>query len=297
VVTLNTDAYIDDDAIVNARNDVIVTAKAKDSIVSVVAGAGGGTVGVAGTVGVTVLNTHTYANTGTDVTIAADNNVLVAARDDSKLILITGQAGRRLVASGRWRATATKDAQAYIGAGSIVDAKTLGAGISGIFTGDYQGSGFQTLGSFHGLAVQAASSEYVVGLAASVGGGFVGVAGGVGVTLVGPLPLPSSPKTRTSTAAAMHRSHERRGGRCGNDDHRCRRHRRRRWEWRGRRWGSGKPAAYLAGSVVRGGGRGRQRLVAEERANLCPEHRRRLRRRRGVGLGVDRGDAGDHDLQ
>src|SRR4029077_1915820 len=46
LVTLNTDAYIDDAAQVNARNDITVGSKAKDTIISIVAGASGGEVGV-----------------------------------------------------------------------------------------------------------------------------------------------------------------------------------------------------------------------------------------------------------
>ncbi len=60
VVNLNADAYIDDQATVNALNNVVVSATTNDTIVSVAVGAGGGTVGIAGTVSVTVLNTHTY---------------------------------------------------------------------------------------------------------------------------------------------------------------------------------------------------------------------------------------------
>ena len=48
VVNLTTEARIDGNAQVNARNNIVVTADAKDAIVSVAAGAGGGTVGVAG---------------------------------------------------------------------------------------------------------------------------------------------------------------------------------------------------------------------------------------------------------
>ena len=46
-------------------------------IIAVVAGAAGGEVIVAGTVGVTIPLVHTFASTGTNVTIVAGNNVLV----------------------------------------------------------------------------------------------------------------------------------------------------------------------------------------------------------------------------
>jgi len=102
VVTLNTDAYIDDGAWVNAAKDVSVTAKATNSIIAIVAGAAGGQVGVAGTIGVTILKTHTFAcvgqwtddgkgcnNASSGVTIVAGNNVLISASDGTKLLLIT----------------------------------------------------------------------------------------------------------------------------------------------------------------------------------------------------------------
>ena len=62
VINLTTDASIADGAFVDAVDDVKVLAGAKDSIVSVVVEAGGGTVGVAGSVGVTILNVTTKAS-------------------------------------------------------------------------------------------------------------------------------------------------------------------------------------------------------------------------------------------
>ena len=134
----------------------------------------------------TILNVHTFATTGTNVTIVAGNNVLVSARDDSKLVLITASLAGGYVGIGVAVGVAlvTKDTEAFIGAGSNVDAKALGAAIGGVYDGNFTGSGDFETASYDGLAVQSASSEDVFGLAASVGAGFVGVAGGVGVTLL-----------------------------------------------------------------------------------------------------------------
>ena len=187
LVTLNTDAYIDNSATVNAANgNVAVVATGQDAVVAVVAGVAAGTVGVAGTVAVTILNVHTFASTGTDVTILAGNNVLVSAADDTKLTLITASLAGGYVGVGVAVGVAllTKDTEAFIGAGSNVDAQANGAAINGIFNGNFTGSGGFATSSFHGLAVQSASSEDIFGLAASAGVGFVGVAGGVGVTLL-----------------------------------------------------------------------------------------------------------------
>ena len=79
-----------------------------------------------------------------------------------------------------------KDTQAYVGSFNTINAKAQGAGLSGVYDGTIGASDFGVLpvNSFHGLAVQATSSEDVFGLAPAIGGGFVGVAGGVGVTLI-----------------------------------------------------------------------------------------------------------------
>ena len=211
LVNLNTDAYIDDAAHVNAAKDVEVNATGKDTIVSVVAGASGGQVGVAGTFTVTILNTHTHACLGswTDeqdnrgcnaatvgVTIVAGNNVLIAARDDTRIMQITASVAGGYVGVGVAVGVAqmTKDTQAYVGTGSHIDAKAQNAasGLRGVYNGTFTASSFGTGACglvsdpdcFHGLAVQAGSSENVFGLSASAGGGFVGVAGGVGVTIL-----------------------------------------------------------------------------------------------------------------
>src|SRR4029077_11884512 len=206
IVTLNTDAYINDRAWGNAAKDVYVTATATDSIIAVVAGAAGGEVGVAGTAGVTLLKTHTFAcigqwtgdgkgcnNASSGVTIVAGNNVLISASDRTKLLLITASLAGGYVGVGVAVGVAKvdKDTQAFIGQGSSVDALAQGAtSVVGVHDGRITKSGFGTYddalppSEFRGLAVQASSFEDIFGLSASAGGGFVGVAGGVGVTLI-----------------------------------------------------------------------------------------------------------------
>jgi hypothetical protein len=189
VVNLTTEARIDGSSWVNARNNVSVTADAKDAIVSVAAGAGGGTVGVAGVVSVTVLTTTTKAFTGVGVHISADNNVVVGAHDDTRLLLLTIAAAFGYVGVGAAVGVAVlnKDTEAYVGASNTIDARAQGAGLNGVFDGTIGDDDFGVLpvNSFHGLAVQASSREDVFGFAPAIGGGFVGVAGGVGVTLIG----------------------------------------------------------------------------------------------------------------
>src|SRR5262249_36262076 len=154
------DAFIDNSANVNANNDVLVTAEGKDTIVSVAVAVGGGVVGVAGAVSVIVLNTHTFADTGTRVNIDAGNNVLMSSSDDTKVIVVAGgvAGGFVGVGVGVGVTSVTKATQAYIGANSTVDAGAHGASLdSDVYTGSITNGAFATTGGFHGVAVQAAS--------------------------------------------------------------------------------------------------------------------------------------------
>jgi len=192
VVTLDTYAYIGTGTAVNARNSISVTADGKDTVLSFALGAGGGTVGVAGTVAVTVLTVHTFACTGTPggpdpfactgngAALSAGNNVVVVATDATRLLLITVALAGGYVGIGAAVGVATLDKQvrAYLGAGSVVDALALGAPVPGVPDGTLRGTQ-----SFSGVIVHAGSSEDVFGLVPAIGGGFVGVAGGVQVTL------------------------------------------------------------------------------------------------------------------
>src|SRR5260370_39337690 len=186
LIRVKTDAFIDNSAQVNDGGDIAVVATGKASIISIVAGASGGEVGVAGTAGVTILKEHTFASTGTNAVATAANNVLLSAKNDTKLLLITASLAGGFVGVGVAVGVATldKDTGAVVGSGSHLTAHAGGSGLTGIYDGNFSGSGdFETF-TFHGVAVEAASSEDVFGLSASAGGGFVGVAGGVGVTLM-----------------------------------------------------------------------------------------------------------------
>ncbi|MFN2609691.1 MAG: hypothetical protein ABR507_02275, partial [Actinomycetota bacterium] len=186
IITLNTDAFIDDSAKVKAAKDVTVRATGKDEIVDVTVSVAGGIVGVGGAVAVNVLNTHAYANTGTGVTIDAGNNVLMTSSDDTKAIVVAGAIAGGFVGVGLsvGVTSITKDTRAFLGSNNIVDAKSASTGIDGIFTGEFAGKAFQTGTAFHGLGIQASSSEDIFGLVIAGGGGFVGVGGAVGVSLI-----------------------------------------------------------------------------------------------------------------
>src|SRR5262249_38577434 len=189
LLTLNTDAYIDDSAQVNANDNIEVTANGKETIVAVVAGASGGTVGVAGTLGVTILNVHTFAcvgpwksdgtgcdNGGSGATLVAGDSVKVGARDETKMILITASLAGGYVGVGVavGVASVSKDTEAFLGQNVHADGLANGTDTETVYTGNYDGAG--DMGQFgtktiQGVAVQAASKEDIFGLSASVGGG------------------------------------------------------------------------------------------------------------------------------
>jgi len=191
VATITTKAYIDNSAVVHANNTIAIQASGNESLVSVAVSVGGGTVGVAASVSVSVMHVTTYADTGAGTTLDSAGNVLLSAADQTGLISVAGSVGGGFVgaSAGVGVASITKDTEAYIGAGSTVNAGGGAAGLSGIRNGS-AGTGctsangcFGSFSSFTGVAVQSASSENVFGLAIAVGGGFVGVAGAVGVTI------------------------------------------------------------------------------------------------------------------
>ena len=196
-VGIDTYSYIGTGSAVNARNDIAVTANGKDTIVSVAVGAGGGTVGIAGTVAVTVLNVHTFACTGTPTgtdayeclgtgpTLRAGDNVLVSAVDDTRMVLITVAIAGGYVGVGAAVGVAVmnKKVEAYLGGSGAVTALAQGSAIGGISDGTVNAGGFGRK-NFSGVIVRADSSEDIFGLVPAVAGGFVGVAGGVSVTLL-----------------------------------------------------------------------------------------------------------------
>ncbi|MGH2998311.1 MAG: beta strand repeat-containing protein, partial [Gaiellaceae bacterium] len=187
VLSIDATSLVDDYAQVQAAKDVVVSATQQETIVAVTFAAGGGTVGVAGAVGVIVLNTKVLAETGSHVTITAGNNAAFLARDDTSVTGITGGVAGGLVGVGVgvYVLDLTKDTQATVASTSSVTANTNTTdGLAGISDGTVdQSSGFG-FATFRGVAIQAQSSENIFGLVISIGGGFVGVAVPVGVTLV-----------------------------------------------------------------------------------------------------------------
>ena len=185
------DAHTGDDfaTVVNANKDVEVSASAQEWIVSVAAGVAVSTgVGIAGSGSVVVIDTNTLAAISGNVHVDAGGNVLVAAQDDSETYGIAGAVGAGLGGGAGAVAVSviTKQTEAVIGGGTVVDADGNGATrLNGILTGEMDDEGSFPTESLRGVAVQARSSEDLFGLGASIAGGvYVGVAGAVTVEVV-----------------------------------------------------------------------------------------------------------------
>ena len=161
VVSLNTAAHIGDNALVDARDAITVTATGQDAVISAVAAAAGAIyAGVAGAVTVTVLTVNTGASTGVGVDLRAGEAIEISANDDTSLILITASLGAAIAGIGASVdvAVVTKTTTAHLGSSNTI--VVLGAA---------------------GLTVRADSTEDAIGVAFGLGGGLVGVAGVVGV--------------------------------------------------------------------------------------------------------------------
>jgi hypothetical protein len=192
VVNNTTEAFIADNAEVRAANNISVVANAREDILSLSAGAAvSGLVSVGGAVSVITINNQTYAHIGDDAespesgaTALAGGSILVSARDITDVDLIAGSLGVGIGAVGVGASVGVtvvrKDTKAFIGDNAVIDAKGNGDALHEVYSGVVDPAGFSTRLAFNGLAVQAASFEDVVSVAAAGAGGFyAGVAGGV----------------------------------------------------------------------------------------------------------------------
>ena len=143
--------------------------------------------GLAGAVGVTVLDLTTTATTGTRRHSQGGEQLLVLADDATELVLVAASLGAGFwagIGAGVSVAVVTKTTDAHLGANNVVVVLGAGCTAAGISDGtSTPAGGFGAKGAFHGLAVQANSSEELFGLTAGIAGGFVGVAGGIGVNI------------------------------------------------------------------------------------------------------------------
>ena len=194
VVSLTTEAYINQGATVSAADDVVVAAHAQESLTSVAVGAGlSGTVGVGGSVSVITQNDTTLAWIGSSnanvsspgtTTVNAGNNVLVNASDDTTIFTVEIGVGVGLAAVGVGASVPvvaiTKDTEAFVSNGAQVTGLANGSDTMNVLDNSTPSDSFSTTQA-QGVAVQATSTEKVNTTTAAGGGGLVGFAGAVAV--------------------------------------------------------------------------------------------------------------------
>jgi len=174
---------------VHARGDVSVKARALETILSIGAGiALSGDVGIGGSAAVVVIDTTTIASISGLVRVSAGGNVVVSANDDTTTYAIGGAVGVGLGTAGGAGAvnvtSITKTTLATIGDAAIVDAQANGGDILSVPDGTITNDNFNTK-TLRGVAVLAGSSERVISVAGSAGGGlYAGIAGAVSVELI-----------------------------------------------------------------------------------------------------------------
>jgi hypothetical protein len=196
VVKNTTTASIEDGASVNARADVDVDAHSSGDVLTIAAAAAAsGTASLGGAVSFVGIFDTTQANIGDSAAstaagalVDAGGNVLVDASDDTVAYLITGALGVGVGAAGLGGAVSivdlSKTTDAFIGSDTTVNALGNTSSLLGILDGKYTSGGFEPLGTFHGEAVQASSSENVTNVAAAGALGFyAGLAGAVSIEL------------------------------------------------------------------------------------------------------------------
>ncbi|MBE7187189.1 hypothetical protein, partial [Jatrophihabitans endophyticus] len=179
-------------AAIDAVRNVSVTARASEDVAGAAAtAAGGGEVGVAGGVTGFAVNDQTLATIGNNDTVKAGGNVIVAADDQTRSVVVAGALAVGIGTAGVGGSVgvgiAIKDTEATIGTGAEITA--LG---NGDLPGDINkfasstGADFTTTdGASRGLLVSANSGEsFDTVVLAGAGGLFAGVAGDVSVEVV-----------------------------------------------------------------------------------------------------------------
>jgi hypothetical protein len=174
VIDKQTQAYIWADA-VNASGDVKVQANSTEDILSISASLGGaGTVAIAGSAGVYVMDIKTRAFigddpsdgvdlTGTTTTVAADGSVLVSAFDDSEIDIIAGNiagAGTAGVGVAAAVTVIDKTTEAFLGPNADVTGMGGGEGVTA-YTGEFTTDFVPDSGSDDFAAVPAAQISQV----------------------------------------------------------------------------------------------------------------------------------------
>ena len=184
------EAYIDQSAQVDARRDVTVQAGQSGTLISFVAGLSGGLLAVSGSASVVALDDTTYAYIGASAQVNAGGNVLVEANDTTGSFMVAGAAALGLGSAGVGGALGlnliTKDTEAFLDAGAVVNARGKDSTAMTVFDGTVDpNNGITSNKTANGLAVQAESSTGTFAIAvAGAAGEFGGLAGAVTVSVI-----------------------------------------------------------------------------------------------------------------
>jgi len=188
-VTMDTHAYVEEDAAIHAEHNVTVHAhNAEDMEVVAVAIAGtGGVVASAGAFAVVDINNTTYAYLADQVTVDAGGNVWVTAEDFTDSDVIAGAAAGAIDGGGVGVSVGLslidKDTQAYIGEGAVVSALGLDSSTGGdntleILSGTLGDDDEPEVLTGRGVGVGAVSIEDVFGISVTGAGGLAAGAAG-----------------------------------------------------------------------------------------------------------------------
>ncbi len=189
VVTNLVHALIRPGASVNAKDDISLVANANEDLLQVGLGLAGG-FALGASVDVMSIDNETLAKIESDASVFTHGDMLVSARDNSDIDIISGAIAAGSFAAGAAVGVVTveKDTQAVVAGGSYVDALGYGTGLMGVMNGEKVGDGdtWALSGTpTNGLVVQATSLEDFTHLTVAVGvAASVGVAGAVTVTVL-----------------------------------------------------------------------------------------------------------------
>ena len=130
LLSKTTSAYIADSALVNASDDVLVTAESLEDVITVAGNVGvGGKAGIAGSVSVYVVITQTTAYIGKNTTVDASGDVGVTAKGAFDIIGVAGQisgGGKVGVGASAVVVIHSDTVKAFIDSGANVTALGLG---------------------------------------------------------------------------------------------------------------------------------------------------------------------------
>lgn len=181
-------AIIGSDAVVNAKQNVILDAQSQERMLNITAGfSGSGNVALAGSATIITLDNTTQAFVGDRANITTGGSVAVSANSDSQLLPIAGAGGfGGSFGFGVSNTTIVKTdlTEAKIGANAGITA--LGNSVVNAFTGKRDASGNLLAESIRGVSVTATSREDILAITAGAGvsTGTAGVAGSAAVNIL-----------------------------------------------------------------------------------------------------------------